>query len=297
MIARRALLLLNRKARSGETDVSPALDRLREGGFALVEETTDQPLDISRAIRDRKDDVDLVIVGGGDGTITHAASGLIETGLPLGVLPLGTANDLARTLEIPTDPLAAAEVIVAGHRRRIDLGRANGNHFFNVASIGLTAGVTRKLNSGSKSRWGVFAYLFAAMGVVIRSRPFTADIVTPEETVRVRTVQVTVGNGKHYGGGMTVDKDAAIDDGLLNLYSLEVSHWWQVAALLPSLRAGTMGTSKRVRTMTGTRFEVRPLKKRPKTIMADGEITGRTPAEFDIVPGAVEVFVPPPATE
>ena len=288
----RALLLMNRKARGGKADVTPALDRLREAGFELIEDWAKEPSLLSKLIREYRDKVDVVIIGGGDGTISQAADGLVDAGLPLGILPLGTANDLARTLNLPNDLLAAAEVIIQAHHKRIDLGWVNGTHYFNVASIGLTTAVTRRMSRGGKSRWGILAYLFAAAQVVVRARPFTVDIDNGTETIRVRSVQVSVGNGRHYGGGMTVDEHAQIDDGLLNLYSLEISRWWQIIPLLPALWRGTLSSSKNARTLQGTQFEVRPLRVRPRTVMADGEVSGTTPARFRIVPKALSVFVP-----
>lgn len=290
----RALLVLNRKARHGRADTSAALDRLRAAGFELREHRVERPTELSQLIRSESHRADAVIIGGGDGTLTHAADGLVDAQLPLGVLPLGTANDLARTLNLPLDPVAAADVIARGYQRRIDLGVLNGTHFFNVGSVGLTTAVTRRLDRRRKSRWGVLAYLFAAAQVVARSRPFAADIRTEAETVRVRTVQVTVGNGRHYGGGMTVDEAATIDDGVLHLFSLEVEHWWQLLPLLPALRRGTLRDSRRVRTLRGREFEVRPVKRRRKKVMADGELSGRTPAVFRVAPKALSVFVPEP---
>jgi len=288
----RALLLVNRKARHGSGDLSAALDRLRAAGFEFVETRIERPSDLAQAVRRHRDDVDVVIIGGGDGTLTMAADGLVDAGLPLGILPLGTANDLARTLNLPMDPVAAADVIAAGHQRRIDLGRVNATHFFNVATVGLGVGVTRRLNRGRKSRWGVLAYLFAAAQVVLRARPFALEIQTETETLRVRTVQVTVGNGKYFGGGMTVDEAAAIDDGVLHLVSLEVEHWWQTVALLPAMWRGTQRHAKHARTLQGREFTVRTVKKRPKKVTADGEVSTRTPAHFRLVRRALSVFVP-----
>jgi YegS/Rv2252/BmrU family lipid kinase len=293
----RALILLNRKARHGKTAPILALERLREAGLDLIEAFAERPSRLSQIVREHKDRVDLVIVGGGDGTISQAADGLVDAQLPLGILPLGTANDLARTLGIPTDPIGAIEVILAGHQKKIDLGWVNGTHFFNVASIGLTSGLTRRLSRGSKSRWGVLAYLFAGCQVMIRSRPFATAIRCGNETVNVRTVQVTVGNGRHYGGGMTISDTAQIDDGTLHLYSLEVEHWWQILPLMPGLWRGTLSGNKRVRTLEGGEFEITPVKKRPKTIVADGEVSGRTPALLRIVPRAISVFVPRPTAD
>lgn len=289
----RALLLVNRNARRGRADLSAALDRLRGSGFEFLVEQVHAPGHLAQAIRHHRDRVDAVIIGGGDGTLTRAADGLVDAQLPLGIIPLGTANDLARTLNLPLDPAAAADVIAARHLRRIDLGWVNGTHFFNVATVGLGVGITRRLNRERKSRWGVLAYLFAAAQVVTRARPFAADIRTETGTVGVRTVQVMVGNGRHFGGGMTVDETATIDDGVLDLVSLEVDRWWQLAALLPALWRGTPGRDRHVRTLRGRAFEIIPVKKRRKKVTADGELSGRTPAVIRVVPGALSVYAPP----
>ena len=295
----KALLLINRNARHGQSDARAALEVLARRGFDVLEEHVDQPRQMSRTIRRARGRVDAVIIGGGDGTLNMAADGLVDVQLPLGILPMGTANDLARTLGIPTHLAAAADVIARGHQKRIDLGWVNGRHFFNVATVGLGAAVTRRLSRERKSRWGSLAYLFAAAQVVVHARPFAAHIRAGGETLRVRTVQITIGNGRHYGGGMTVDATARIDDGMLDLISLEVEHWWQIVRLLPSLRRGTLSGAPHVRTLCGREFEVRTVKKRRRIrVTADGEISGRTPAHFRIVPQALAVFVPvEPATE
>ena len=104
-----------------------------------------------------------MIVAGGDGTLNAALQGLVEAGLPLGIIPLGTANNLARTLGIPSDPAGACEVIAAGHRRRIDLGWVNGRYFCTTASVGLSVQITEELSPEAKRRWGPAAYALAAV--------------------------------------------------------------------------------------------------------------------------------------
>ncbi len=126
---RRALLLVNRHARRGQEDLDEAINHLKSLKFELIEESTENPEQIPDRIRQHKDQVDLVIVGGGDGTLNAAAEGLIDTRLPLGILPLGTANDLARTLGIPTDLIEACNIIADGQTQPIDLGWVNGKHF------------------------------------------------------------------------------------------------------------------------------------------------------------------------
>ncbi len=287
---RRALLIVNRKARSGLRALDDAMRVLEEGGIDIVEAEIAAREKISEEIREDAAEVDLVIVGGGDGTLNAAAPALVETRLPLGVLPLGTANDLARTLHIPDDIAEAARLIVAGTTRPIDLGEVNGIFYFNVASIGFSARLARRLTSEAKRRWGVFGYALASSKLVAESSPFTVEIEHDGKTDRVRTIQVSVGNGRYYGGGMTVEETATADDGRLDVYSLEVPHWWHLIALAPALKRGTQGRSEHVRAFSTTELTLRT--RRRHEVNADGELVTVTPAHFRVHPRAVEVFVP-----
>lgn len=127
------------------------LAQLTAQGLRVIVPNVDLTMTYSELIEHYADRVDSVIVGGGDGSLNAAASGLVATGLPLGVLPLGTANDFARTLGIPFDLKNAISVIVAGHRRAVDLGKVNGHLFFNVSSIGFSAALARELTAESKN--------------------------------------------------------------------------------------------------------------------------------------------------
>lgn len=287
-MGQRALLLINSKARKGAAARAAVAEQLAKLDFELV--GCDPDTGCGAAIRTHAVDADLIIIGGGDGTLNAAADALAECGKPVGILPLGTANDLARTLNLPTDLDAACQVIAEGHTRRIDLGRVNGKPFFNVASIGLSVEITRRLTKQSKGWLGVFAYLVAASRAVVTKRPFRAEVVCDGESHHGRTVQVTVGNGRHYGGGLTVAEDAAPDDGQLDVYSLEVGHWLGLIPLLPALRRGSLKDRDNVRVLRGRTVEVRT--RRPRSVTADGEVVTRTPATFTVQPGAVTVFVP-----
>ncbi|MCA9008969.1 MAG: hypothetical protein KDB01_04440 [Planctomycetaceae bacterium] len=116
-----ALLLVNPKARRGREDLAAVRERLIQGGLVLREPDVESS-DFLTLIQRHRDEVDCIIVGGGDGTLHSTLSGLLESKLPLGILPLGTANDLARTLQIPTDPVRACGVILDGAMRSIDIG-------------------------------------------------------------------------------------------------------------------------------------------------------------------------------
>lgn len=289
-MSHRALLLVNRHARHGQNSLDEAIAQLKTLGFQLLEESVESPRHLPEAIRRYQHQVDLVIIGGGDGTLNAAVDALVETQLPLGILPLGTANDLARTLEIPNSLPEACQIIAQGQVRRIDLGWVNGKHFFNVASLGLSVQITERLTKETKRRWGVFAYAVTALQVIWQARPFRAEIRLNGQSIRVKTVQIAVGNGRYYGGGMAVAHDAAIDDRRLDLYSLELRHWWQIIAVLPAMRRGRHATWPGVRALQGQKIQV--LTRKPRPINTDGEITTYTPAEFRVIPQALAVLVP-----
>ena len=287
----RALLLVNRHARRGKDALSEAIDLLKNLDLVLIEESTNHPRQLPDLIRRYHDQVDLVIIGGGDGTLNAAIDGLISTGLPLGILPLGTANDLARTLGIPTSLPEACQIIAGGQIKQIDVGRVNDKYFFNVASLGLSVQITQNLTKEAKRRWGVLAYAATTLRVIWQSRPFRAEILIAGETLPVQTIQIAVGNGRHYGGGMVVAEDAAIDDQRLDLYSLETKQWWQILALLPTMRQGNHAILPGVRVLQGQEIEIRT--SRPRSINTDGEITTHTPAKFSVIPQALRVLIPP----
>ena len=285
------MLLVNPGARQGDASLEAVFERLSAAGVALVEESPETPDELEALISGHAGTADCAIVCGGDGSLCRAAPGLIASGLTLGILPMGTANDLARTLGIPTDLDAAADVIIAGHRRWIDVGTVNDKPFFNVASIGLSVALARELSPELKRRWGRASYALAALRVLARARRFSAWIGNGEGPgSRTRTMQIAVGNGVFYGGGTKVAAGAAIDDGHLDLYSLEMRAVWKLALMLRTFRTGQHGAWSEVRTARGTTFEIRT--RRPQPINADGELVAETPAVFGVLPRAVSVFAP-----
>lgn len=290
-VKKRALLLVNPKARRGGEAIDAVVGRLHRGGLDVTIEPFDALPEIARDIVRLRESADLIILCGGDGTIASGALAVVECGLPLGIIPLGTANDLARTLGIPMDLVQAADVILAGTTRKIDLGTVNGYAFFNVASIGLSADLAQGLDTKLKKRFGRFGYALAAAKVLLKARPFTAAIREKGSITRVKTFQIAVGNGRHYGGGNVVEASAEIDDGELDLYSLEFSTVWKLAGLLRSFRSGTHGAWNEVRTARCVEFDIET--RRPMPVNTDGEIVTSTPAKFLVHPGAITVLAPP----
>lgn len=287
----RALLLANPHASRVAQQLPQAIQLLQSAELELVVQTPEDPGQLPRLIHEHRGRVDCVIVAGGDGTLNGVADALVETQLPLGILPLGTANDLARTLGLPMQIEAASEVITTGHLRRIDLGQVNGKHFFNAASLGLSVQICRQLDKGAKQRWGVLAYPVTTAKSLWQMRPLRVVISDGQNSWHARTVQLTIGNGRFFGGGMTVDEEAEIDDQQLNLYSIEIEHWSEMPMMFRSLWRGRLEHLSKVRTLEGQYFEIKT--RRPYWINTDGELTVQTPAIFRTIPLAVAVFAPP----
>ncbi len=286
----RALFIVNPHSRRGREHAEEVRSRLGALGLELVSRNGADDLEPATLIRQHQSDIDRVVVAGGDGSLNAAVQGLVGTGVSLAIVPLGTANNLARTLDIPMTIPEACEVAVRGRRRRIDLGVVNDRYFFTTASIGLSVEITEALTSKTKRRWGPLAYGVAAVRALTRSRAFHADISWPGGTRHSRTVQIVVGNGRYYGSALPVASDATIDDARLDLYSLEVRHWLELLALVPALKRGRHGSKESVEALRATEFVVTTVV--PREINVDGEICRQTPARFRVLPAAVEVFTP-----
>lgn len=284
------MFIVNPHSRRGKERSQEVRGRLAALGMELVRTDGAVTEDPGELIQRHRREIDRVVVAGGDGSLNSVVQGMVGTGLPLAIIPLGTANNLARTLEIPLTIPEACEVAVRGVRRRIDVGQVNDRYFFTTASLGLSVHITEALTSKTKRRWGPLAYGVAAVKALTRSRAFHADISWPGGSRHSRTVQIVVGNGRYYGSALAVAEDATIDDARLDLYSLEVRHWLEILTLVPSLRSGRHGGKDTVEALRATEFEITTVV--PREINVDGEICEVTPARFRVVPGALEVFAP-----
>ena len=287
---RRALLIVNAKSRSGQSLASNALHGLHQREISTEIIDCSVPENLRALIIQRAGDANMIVVGGGDGTLNAVVSGVLETKLPLGILPMGTANDLARTLGIAPDLDVALDVIAKGCTKRIDLGSVNGRPYFNVASIGLSVELAHELTPEIKRRFGRLGYGLAALRVISRAKPFRAEIKMSRGSIKTLSLQIAVGNGRYYGGGNLVTESANIQDGILDLYSLEYKEAWKLLAKFWSFRRGEHIRHDEVRDLRDKRFKIST--RRPRHINADGEIISMTPATFEIMPSALEIFVP-----
>ena len=233
--------------------------------------------------------VDCIIAAGGDGTLLSAIASALQRDLPLGVIPLGTFNDLARTLRVPFDIRGAIEVIASRNARAIDVGRVNGHYFVNESSIGISSRISRLQTTGIKKRFGFLAVLATAVQAFRYARPIHAEIVHAGGVETLKTIQLTIANSYHFGGFLSVS-DAAIDDGWLDLYSVDIENAWEAFCIGRAMLAGQRENVPGLRTLRGKRFEIRT--HHEHHIEADAEPAGKTPATFEILPKALRVFVP-----
>lgn len=285
----RALVLVNSRARRGDgvsADVAAAFERAALPIDIVCPESAEA---MGAAIRARCGGADRIVVAGGDGTVRGALADVIESGLPLGVIPLGTANDLARTLSLPTDIDGACRVIAEGHTRNIDVARANDAWFLNAASLGLSEAVTQRLTGAVKRKWGILGYAVCVYDAVRATRSFRLTLTCDGAVHRMRSIQCVVGNGRHYGGGATVAATATIDDGWLDVYSLDPQGIRELVAIALPLLAGRHAKLDRVRNFRC--HAVRIESSRRRHVDTDGEMTTHTPVSVVQRPRLLEIFV------
>lgn len=286
----RLLLVANPNASRVREGLGPALAALAGAGFDLNLRCPGSGAEIAAIIEAECGEADGVVVAGGDGTVNAAADALIACGRPVGLLPLGTANDLALTLGIPADPVATAAVISDGATRTVDVGRANGHAFLNVASIGLSVKIAERQDPARKQQWRALSYIITTLQVLGEADRFAARITCDGRSVDVEAYQIAVGNGVHYGGGLTVAEDAAIDDGMLDVYAIEAESLAEVVGLAPALLAGTQGRRAGVTALRGRRVRIETA--RPMSVNTDGEVTTETPVELSVDRAALTFFAP-----
>lgn len=288
-----ALVIVNSNSRSGaDTDINEGLELLARNGISVIEKHTSSAEQTARLIEEHAKQIQLVILGGGDGTISSAAGALYRCQLPFAILPLGTANDLAHSLDIPTNLSEAFQIIADNYTGKINLGMINEHYFLNAAHIGLGVKVTNELTPEVKKKWGVLSYLKAAFSAFKKNRPFHAIVDANGTEHRLRSIQLAVGNGRYYGGGNVIDENSNIDDGKLCLYSLAPSSLWQLLSHALFLRYGKHRHMRNTFTTSAKRIAIKTRK--PKDIIADGEVISKTPAVFEVIPCALTVVRPAP---
>jgi YegS/Rv2252/BmrU family lipid kinase len=230
------------------------------------------------------------VVVSGDGLVGKVGGALAGSGAPLGVIPGGRGNDLARVVGIPTDPAAAVAVLAAGNRRRIDVGEANGERFLCIASCGFDSDANRIANETTFVS-GPLVYAYAAIKALWQWRPASFTVAVDGVETQTRGYSVAVANSKAYGGGMFMAPDARLDDGLLDVVITGDVSKRRFLAGLPQVFKGTHVERVDVMTLRGRVVEVAA--DRPFDVYADGDALTELPMRVSLLEGALELIAPP----
>ena len=295
-------LLVNPAARAGVDSgaAARAAELLRAHGVQTTLVSGGSAEESSALLRTALDvGVDAVAVAGGDGTVHLAIQEVAGTGIPLGIVPIGTGNDFAATLGLrELDVDAAAAAIAGGITRRIDLARVtrtdgSTEYFGSVLASGFDSRVNDRANAmrwprgGSRYNIAILIEFLTLAGIPYEVQFELAD--GTRDRVDGELVMATVGNGRTYGGGIPIAPDADPADGLLDLVLVRPAGRLRLLRLLPRVYRGTHGSVPEVSMRRVRRVR---LSAPGVTAYADGDPIGALPLTIDVVPGALDVFTP-----
>ncbi len=287
----RAILIVNAMSRRGADAFDEVRDKLIAAGIDLIEaHAIDEPDRMDVAIRDAIAKAPMVIVGGGDGSLSSNVDHFLGEDTVFAVIPLGTANSFARTLGIPQDVDSAIAVIAAGERKRIDLGCIDGDFFVNAAAIGLSPLIAETVPHKLKRYLGMLGYLVWALRCAFKFRPFRMTVEHQDGRIeKTWATEARIANGTHHGGVELVESQA-LDSGEIVIQAVTGTSVWGLAW-------SWFATVLKLKSRHGTTCEYRGrrmiLKTRPRLkISIDGEISARTPVTISVARGAIEVAAP-----
>jgi diacylglycerol kinase (ATP) len=243
----------------------------------------------------------LIVAAGGDGTLNEVVNGLAADfgSARLGLIPLGTGNDFARSINVPADLDAAIGILREGRVRTLDVARATfgdgSRYFINMAAGGFSGLVSEKADE-VKDRWGPLAYLRAAVGVLPELQGFDATFLIDgedgRERLKLEAYNVVVSNGRYVAAGIPVAPQSRLDDGRLDLMLVPTASLGEMAILLPQVLLGRHTESDRLIFREVTRLEI--ASDPAMAFNVDGELIGETPVRFEVLPRALQVVVGPP---
>ncbi len=286
-----AVLVVNAMSRNGEAAFERAKELLGGRGVELIEAHAITDPDEMRPTVQRalKRKAPMIIVGGGDGSLSSTIDDFLGTETVFALLPLGTANSFAKTLGIGADLEAAVETIATGRKLRIDLGAIDGDYFANAAAMGLSPLIAETVPHKLKRYLGMVGYMLWAVRVAFKFRPFRLHVDDGKQLHKTWATEARIANGTHHGGVELVE-DASLQSGEIVVQAVTgrsvFGLAWSWFATLFKLRA---------RKQTTTEYRGRELKivTRPKQkISIDGELSAETPVTVTVARAAVWVAAP-----
>jgi YegS/Rv2252/BmrU family lipid kinase len=232
------------------------------------------------------------VVMSGDGLLGAVGGAMAGSETPLGIVPGGRGNDLARVLGVPTDPEQAVATLFAGHSRRIDVGEANGRRFLGIVSVGFDSECNRRANEVKLIRSNL-VYVYSLFRTLIGWKPARFTIRVDDERIRLSGYSVSVANNSTFGGGMRIAPDANLEDGLFEVIAIGEVGKLRFLANLPKVFKGTHVDGEEVRVFRASHLELSASKAFP--VYADGEHLTDLPAALRVLPRALSVLTPAPA--
>ncbi len=234
-----------------------------------------------------------IVAVGGDGTLSEVASVMCGREERLGMLPLGTGNDFAKALHLPTELESALEVLLGGQVRRIDAGRINGRFFINVAGLGFDVDVLNYTLIYKKHLNGLLPYILGVLRAIAKPKTLHMTISIDGVESKEDLLLLAVGNGTHFGGGMKVTPNADLSDGLFDICMIrEIKKKSKFVALLPDFVKGEhLKHTEYIRYERGAHIIASAEPGENSQLDIDGEIDGGLPVEIELLPGALNVLV------
>ncbi len=233
---------------------------------------------------------EIPVVLSGDGLVGAVGGALAGFESPVGIVPGGRGNDLARVLGIPHNPEAVVNMLAAGETRRIDVGEVNGKRFLGIVSVGFDSVANQRAN---ETRWlrGNLVYAYSGVRTLLGWKPARFTIRVGEERERFTGYSVSVANSKAFGGGMFIAPDAELDDGEFDVVTVGEVGKLRFLSNLPKVFKGTHVEEDEVRVFRASRLELSA--SRPFPVYADGEHLTDLPATLRVLPQSLSVIVPP----
>lgn len=284
-------LIINPSAGGGRAlKLLPEVERQLDARHMIfrVEKTRSVEHGIDLAL-DAVDAREIPVVMSGDGLVGAVGGAMAGADCPLGLIPAGRGNDLARGLGIPTDPAEAVNCLDHGFERLIDVGEANGERFLGIASVGFDSEANRIANESEVLK-GTLVYAYAALRTLVRWKPERFALVEGGVQSRYTGYTVAVANNRFYGGGMCLAPDAKLSDGRLDIIVIGDASKIRFLLDLPKVFKGTHVDNEEVDTWQTSSIEIRASK--PLVVYADGDPLTTLPATFRVLPSALPVIVP-----
>jgi diacylglycerol kinase family enzyme len=283
---RSAAMVVNAKSRRGQDLFTDACRLMAGLPYPVDAHAVHDPDELQPTLaRALEKGPELVILGGGDGTISGLVDQLVGKDVVMGVLPLGTANSFARTLGVPLEVPGAVEVIRTGKRRRIDLGMIDGDYFANCAAIGISPRIAETIPHHLKRYLGRAGYLGWAALQFVRFEPFT--LVVDGESIPA--LEVRISNGPYHGGTELVDSADIASGEIVVQAVVGRAKRRLVANWAKSVLTGRASHDE-VREFRGTSLRIETIP--PLPISIDGELLAHAPVTASVAAGVIEVLAP-----